>query len=687
MTEERNIPERNNLQVDNSSTVIKFVGEVKNEADFYTFLNWCKDQEIFGIKNKLDALSKTEISPDMRAYIVDYFRTDAQNNEFDRKALHDFRSKRANDAEKNVSFVISGTSIVLHAAGSTFTLTRDELDMCREGDIPSGLKGIGIEPESIVRAARSAILPEIHVNISTKDMVTGLIRNGQEGLVQWIKTHPAKKKDEPPSVVATDLIRFTGSIGPVYRIDGETRGIGLELNGVKYAPMPLDDFYALIRQQLSVPAPTMQKLKEVVNSWVNQVIDNGLAVDYRSSPIYVQDGIVRVDFPHIGDLQDIMAKLRDFHDKASHPLAYRTVLAWTLMAPLHDDLKRNARKIIQVPNGILEGKTKAGKTPLADFFIGRGYSMEKDQYFYSYERVATRFTLMKHLGMTNLPALLDDLPPDWIWQNRGNLKSYSQTGHFGDRGKSDQTINEYRGRRSFIGTVNDSIRKDDDLASANRLFILKYTEKNRLRKDLPAWNALIDGLPDGFMLEIFRILFEGQHIQDIARDVEKFQVPADWINYVIGKLNLLSQWFGIPEWPNFQEDSGADNDSNALEIAQAFLAEWERIEKNSQEFYDKSSETQIKAVKYRSPIEGEILVEWKGTRYYIWFTGGAFKTLAARQQLRLPYRNATDFLNNVASSDDGVRVENEGKPKSKKIGTVPLKAFCISIPLESEDDE
>jgi hypothetical protein len=91
----------------------------------------------------------------------------------------------------------------------------------------------------------------------------------------------------------------------------------------------------------------------------------------------------------------------------------------------------------------------------------------------------------------------------------------------------------------------------------------------------------------------------------------------------------------------------------------------------------------VKSVKYRSPIEGEFLVEWKGLRNHIWFTGPAFKKLTER--LRVPYRNATDFLNNIASSDEGVRVENEGKAKTKKIWSQALWCYCISLPKESEE--
>ena len=334
---------------------------------------------------------------------------------------------------------------------------------------------------------------------------------------------------------------------------------------------------------------------------------------------------------------------------------------------------------------MMAGKTQGGKTPLGDFFIGKGYAMAKDAYYYPYQKVRTTFTLIKHLGETSIPALFDDLPSDWLQQHRDDLKAYVQIGHFGDRGKSDQKVQEYRGRRSFIGTVNSSIRVDDDLAASMRIIILRFTEQNRRRKNLPEWNTLIDGLPEGFMIELFRVMFEGQNIRDIARAAEQFQTPADWINYVTRKLNMLSQWFGIPEWPQFEEDADTDEDSNALEVAHAFLGEWERILRNSEEYYNSQTDQNIKSVKYRSPIEGEFPVEWIGSRDFIWFTGPAFKTLIARQTLRLPYRNATDFLNNVKSSDDGVRVENEGRAKTKKISSEASWCYRISAPKESEE--
>ena len=587
----------------------------------------------------------------------------------------------------------SEASLFVLTAGSTeVQLSRDDFALLQEGVIPTGIKSTltnsNVSADEIIRVARSTPLPEYNVTISATDGLVGYIRNGPEGLIQWIRNFVDKEGKVAGQRV--DVARFSGSIGPVYLINGETRGIGVTLNGTKYAPMSLSDFYQLIRQELSLTNPLMQKLKEIINAWAEQAVADGKAANYRSSPIFVgSDGIIYVEYPHVGDVGDIIAKLRDFHDKATHPSAYRTVFAWSLLAPLHDELKRNANVSprIQTPQVILSGKTQGGKTPLGDFFIGKGFAMLKDAYFFPYQTVRTTFTLMKHLGESNIPALFDDLPSDWLQQHKDDLKAYVQTGHFGDRGRSDQTVQEYRGRRSFIGTVNSSIRIDDDLAASMRIIILRFTEQNRNRKDLQAWNALLNGLPDGFGYEIFRVMFEGQSIRDIARDAEKFQTPADWINYIIAKLNMLSQWFGIPEWPPFKEEDSTEDDSNALEVAQAFLGEWERIQKNSEEYYDSHTDQTIKSVKHRSSIEGEFLVKWVGNRYYIRFTGPAFKTLTAKQHLRLPYRNATDFLNNVASSPDGVMVENQGLAKPKRAGDHVFKMYCISVPVESEQDE
>ena len=593
------------------------------------------------------------------------------------------------NTEKGLSISVSDSGATLRCGNESVEIGLDDFQLAAEGTVTPALKEIGarleIQEEEMVRCARSAVLPNIPVTISEQDKVYGAIRNGDDGSVSWWILSE-DEKGNPKPISETTIARFSGSIGPAYLIDGTTRGIRLTLNGTDYGVLGMADFFTLMRQELSIPSMTMQKLKEVINAYVHSCVTEGKAPFFRSSPIYVENGIVKVDYPDIGDIDVTLEALRDFHDNASNPLAFRTVFAWCLLAPLHDELKNAAGvKRIQTPQIFMAGKTQGGKTPLGDFFIGQGYDVKRDLYFFPYQTVRTTFTLMKHLSETNLPALFDDLPGDWFFSHADDLKAYVQFGHFGDRGRSDQTVQEYHGKRSFIGTVNSSIRVDDDLAAGMRVIFLRFSEMNRLRKNLTAWNGLIDRLPYGFLYGLFKTLFEGYPIDTIVKDVQNFQKPADWINYTLGKVNILCRGFGLDEFPLYKDEDTAGDD-NAMEVAQAFISEWNRIERNTGNYFDGTADMTVRSMKYRSPIEGDFIVDWEGNRRYIYFTPGAFKSIVSKTNLKLPYKTAADFLNNVAGLEDGVKVENEGKLKAKKIYGVSLKTYCISVP-DWEGDE
>ena len=145
----------------------------------------------------------------------------------------------------------------------------------------------------------------------------------------------------------------------------------------------------------------------------------------------------------------------------------------------------------------------------------------------------------------------------------------------------------------------------------------------------------------------------------------------DWINYGIDKINAICNNYGVPPFPYYEPPRTSSYPTNALDIAQAFLGEWERIVTSEQEALIDDGDggrRPVMKMRYRSKIEGEFTVESKieeknaskQWRDYIYFTGSAFKTLISTQGLRVPYSNATNFLNNI-SKDDVVRVENEGK--------------------------
>ena len=88
--EEKNIPDRNNSQDDNSTQEYKN-DAILTEADFFAFLDQCKANGIFGVENQLEVLSELDISPEMRQYVADFYKDYARNNKDHRKALDAFR--------------------------------------------------------------------------------------------------------------------------------------------------------------------------------------------------------------------------------------------------------------------------------------------------------------------------------------------------------------------------------------------------------------------------------------------------------------------------------------------------------------------------------------------------------------------------------------------------------------------
>ena len=523
----------------------------------------------------------------------------------------------------------------------------------------------------------------IKITISDSDGIYGFIHNGSDGVVKRITIKELKGVQKQ---IETDIMRFIGEIGPVVKIDNDLPGIRIQLNGINEV-FGVREALSFLRNEFSISQNKLQCLGEVLRAFVSQEISNGNFEQYMSSPITVADGIIKVNTVKRGDLGLVLNLIRDFYPFASHKDAFISSISWALVAPLHDELKRKSTKGIQTPLLILTGKTRGGKTTLGNLIIGKGYAQSQDEYFFPYNRLHTRFALMKHLSESNLPALLDDLLLDWIIKQKEDLKSYVQTGHFGDWGRGDQTLTEYRGRRSFMGTINDEIRIDDDLALSLRFLILRFREENKQRKNKTKFDALFDSLPNGFMFEIFREVFEGEDIGNILREVENFDGVEDWINFGIGRINALLRQHNLEGFPKFYDEEDESVVDNAQEIEQAFISENDRILASRVDRIDRLTGETVNRQHLNSPIEQAFKIEHKNGRTYIYFTGPAFKTLNGRLNLRLPFKSATDFLNNIKSSDNGVRVENEGKAKAKRLGESVFKAYCISLKEERDPDE
>jgi len=59
----------------------------------------------------------------------------------------------------------------------------------------------------------------------------------------------------------------------------------------------------------------------------------------------------------------------------------------------------------------------------------------------------------------------------------------------------------------------------------------------------------VNSMTPGFMIYVFKELFNGKSIYEILSDVEKFEDSYQWINYAIDKINLLCDKFGISPFP------------------------------------------------------------------------------------------------------------------------------------------
>jgi len=586
---------------------------------------------------------------------------------------------------RHISLAPISTEIIRDVVGN---LNADEKEMISRGVIP--LKVL----EKFTGFKKSQILPIIseyiprNVIISATDRIEAIIHNGKDGSIKIKRLHLTEDSSERESVY--EVMRFNGHIGPVLRINQNTPGIKFTTPWSE-VKLSVSDFLSHARSVYSLSVGQVQNLKLILDALVSEEYENGNIENFLTSPVSVFNDTIVVDFPDIDNSQSL-AHLREFLEKSSHPNAFLAILGQSVTEPFHHELKQRARTIIQPPPLIFSGRTKGGKTELASFFAGTGFKQGKDEFFFSHERVGTRFTFMAHMAETNLPAVLDDVAASFIYNNKEALKSYVQTGHFADRGRGDQTLTEYKGARSFIITTNDDIVDDEDLALHERFIVERFTETNSAKMDRLGWVEFTNSMPEGFMLGFIKELFNGKNINDVLADVIGFESPVEWVNYGLERINLLCKKYNIPKFPSYEVRKN-DSYSIATEIFQAFVAEDQRIRLSEQETEESDGDgsfRNVRRVRYRSPIEGEFSIEIKeengGNRIFVYFTGGAFKTLMARQYLKAPYQNATTFLNNIDSREDGVRVENNGKQISKRFGDAILKVFAISAPELKEGE-
>ena len=513
-------------------------------------------------------------------------------------------------------------------------------------------------------------VPEYHITINDRDHVEGMIFNGPQGSIVY---DPGGEHSRLQTIAY-----YSGNIGPVVKV-GDMFKIKFDVNSLNGVMVPTEAANQ-ISNQLGMSPGERKKLIEVLNSMAQNFKETGNYEELNISPVSISDDRkIQVKYAQKNNAE-ILKILRGYYEDSVNQRAYLALLGFLLTSLLHYDLKTLSKSVIQVPLVMFTGPTKATKTSLPSFFLGKGFDIsDKSEYLYPYERIRTQSAFNNHLTESYTPMLLDDTNPEWIYQHEEQIKDYGQTGIFASRGKrSGIGTNEFLGFRSFMVTSNDNYRVDHSLATSNRFIIVKFGLENIIRKNREKWNQFRNSLPEGFMLSLMYEIFNEVLIDDILKEVEQFDTASDFVNYGISLLNKLCTKYGIPEFPYYTQDDTPDVDSYAYEVAEGFISEHEKIQ-NSRESSTSMGET-IKYQAYRSAMENQFSVEQKYHRIYIYFTSGAFKILNQQRSLKMPYATAADFVNNVKSSDQGVRIENNGLPYSKKFGRVAKYCYVVSIP-------
>lgn len=570
------------------------------------------------------------------------------------------------------------------SSGATITcdenkiiLNREDLATVTTGVIPPGLlpwiQDNGIDQDELIQ---TVIITKCKFVISPDLHLYGLVVNGSNGYFSYIRERV--DRDGNPQEEAETIVIFAGNIEPL-DVDGMPFFkvmLGFDAEPVQLTTLP--ETVDSLRKIYHLTPSKSQKLTEILTGWYKHLDGHNLIKKIAGSPIAVKDGIINQSYDVSKmNIEQILKGIREFTPRATAPGFFRDTLAWALTAPLHFELKISAPRLIQAPNIFKDGKTKGGKTSEADLFLGHGYARDRDDYFLPYNRVATLYSLTWNLSLSNLPVVIDEAPADWFSIHANNFKSYCETGHFADRGKGQPGVHVYRGKASFVTTSNEEVPADASLALTLRNLIHRYTPGMSNRRNPTEWATFYESLPRGFMFALFDVMFGGMEFRQVMDDVLKFQSPTDWLNYIIGKLNMLCDWFGISRWELSKPSINRDGGDNALEIAQAFIAEWYRIQDSKESHTDRDGVV-IEKQRYNSYIAGEFQITETENRIFIDFTPGAFKALNARQHLNMPYKTASNFISNI-SPDSLVRVENEGKMHTVRMEYQTPKVFTVSV--------
>ena len=525
---------------------------------------------------------------------------------------------------------------------------------------------------------------ETWITVSAIDEVYGLIRNGSDGVFSQIEKFEQKnrKGETETHTRVFEIFRFNGSIGPVIEIDGEKLGIRYDINGEK-GMGTIDEVRAMLKRKFSLTPAKAQAMTEILSAFViAESKSKKLEVMYSNHIHVGRDGIIACSYPKEFDIKAILQALSEFLPYSTHPDALLSSISRNLLSPLHFEIKKRVGIVTKIPFGLLQGTTGAGKTPISELVMARGYDQKRSEWFFQYENVKTFFSLMKHLTTSNLPCLYSDVNGAWLYQNKESFKSYSQSGNIASRGTSEQTLTEYVGYRTFDIDTNSTVRPDDDAALSGRFSSYLFTTDNKRRVNRQRFLDFIKNVPVGFMYGLFKECFVGKTIEQVVAEVEGFERSAQWEDYGVQKLNELCNKYGINRF-SFQRFGITSVETNAENVAYAFIDQWFKDHEES-EVYDSQTDASVrrrKNIPMFSDNQVRVVEEHDNLTqedsYIIYFQPSAYETLVAKLGLQVPYRKAAEFMSNIIETDK-IRILFDGKTSSQRMGD-PRKVYGLKV--------
>lgn len=525
---------------------------------------------------------------------------------------------------------------------------------------------------------------ETWITVSAIDEVYGMIRNGTDGVFSQIKKFEQKnrKGETETQTRVFEIFRFSGSIGPIIKIDGDKIGIRYNING-ETGMGTIDEVRAMLKRKFSLTPAKAQAMTEILSAFaLSEAESKNLEVLYSNHIHVATGGIISCTYPKEFDISAILQALSEFLPNSTHPDALLSSISRNLLSPLHFEIKKRVGIVTKIPFGLLQGTTGAGKTPISELVMARGYDQKRNEWFFQYENVKTFFSLMKHLTTSNLPCLYSDVNGAWLYQNKESFKSYSQSGNIASRGTSEQTLNEYVGYRTFDIDTNSTVRPDDDAALSGRFSSYLFTNDNKKRVNRQKFLNFIKNVPVGFMYGLFKECFAGKTIEQIIAEVEGFERATQWEDYGVQKLNELCDKYGVTKF-SFQRFGITSVESNAENVAYAFIDQWFKDHEENDAYDPQTgmnvrrrknipmfSDNQVRIIEERDDFTREAC-------YIIYFQPSAYETLVAKLGLQVPYKKAAEFMSNIIESDR-IEILFDGKTCSQRMDE-PRKVYGIKV--------